>query len=98
MKDPAPAVPFCSGRAMAKANDVRAPKKRSMFRPVAWSTNGALCCAGVEVASSPAKVIVMMEKKKRAKMKSFEERRRDRRGSVCDAMLIQVGSCGRAFV
>jgi hypothetical protein len=45
---------FVAGVAKAKAKDVRAPKKRSILRPVVWSTKGVESCDAVEVASSPA--------------------------------------------
>lgn len=41
-----------AGTAKAKPNVVRAPKKRSIFRPVIWSTKGLDSCAVDEVASS----------------------------------------------
>ena len=45
-------APNVAGTAKAKPNVVRAPKKRSIFRPVIWSTKGSDSCAVDDVASS----------------------------------------------
>jgi hypothetical protein len=42
----------CCGRASAMPNCVRAPKKRSMARPVRGSVKGSLNCEAEEVGSS----------------------------------------------
>lgn len=53
---------LAAGRAKAKAKDVRAPTKRSIVRPVFWSTKGVETCEAEDVGSSPGRAKVMAKR------------------------------------
>lgn len=62
------------GSAKANAKDVRAPKKRSMGRPVVWSTKGVETWEAEDVGSSSG----------RARVSAMREMKRLRRRKVVD--------------
>lgn len=96
-----PATGAAGGRARANPNCVRAPKKRSIVRPVVWSTKGAETCEAEDVGSSEScavESVVRMHARKMVRDSWRKDVIVGRRNGNCKAMAADVALTGRKRV